>query len=123
MKDHDRIDAALQAIVERHSPLGVHCEAYLHHDEIFIDSLERDRGDPTTKGRGADLMRDMCVLADAEEIRLELTHMRDEPKLGVYYAGFGLEHYDVEGGNPDLASMRRAPKTVVQAVRPTEDAE
>lgn len=117
MKDHDRIDAALQTIVDRHSSLGIRCDAYLHHDEIFIDSLERDRDDPATKGRGADLMHDVCALADAEGIRLELTHMRDEPGLGAYYARFGLEHYEVAGGNPDLASMRRVPRTVVPADR------
>ena len=107
MRDDALIEAEIQEIVDRYAALGVDCEPYLHDVEIFIDSLERDRTDPATKGLGARLMQEMCAVADRHGLPLELTHMRDEPGLGTYYSQFGLVHYDVPGGNPDLSSMVR----------------
>lgn len=107
MRDDALIEAEMQEIVDRYAALGVRCEPYLHDVEIFIDSLGRDRQNPATKGLGARLMREMCAVADRHGLPIELTHMRDEPGLGLYYSQFGLVHYDVPGGNPALASMIR----------------
>lgn len=109
MIDAEALEARLDAIVERYAPLGVKCDVYVHDDEIFVDSIGRDRSDPSSKGRGAELMREFCAVADSVGLRLELTHMRDEPGLGTYYAQFGLAPYEVPFGNPDLVSMRRPP--------------
>jgi len=116
MIDVPLLESRLDAIVERYEPLGVKCDVYVHDDEIFVDGIKRDRSDPSSKGRGAELMRELCTVADSVDLRLELTHMRDEPDLGPYYAQFGLTYYDVHGGNPELVSMRRAPLTPTPGV-------
>lgn len=105
----DEARTLVDEAIARHAARGVSCLACVDGDEIFVDEIWRDRSDETTRGRGADLMNELCAIADRHGMRLELTHMADEAGLGPYYERFGLRRYEVPGGNPALSSMRRLP--------------
>lgn len=109
MMDGSTLEDALEAISERYEGLGVRCDAYAHDDEIYLDVIRRDRTDPSTKGRGAQAIEELCALADSIGQPMGLCHMHDETGLGAYYARFGFTYCVTPNGNPELVTMRRMP--------------
>lgn len=103
----DAVTDLVRGLTAKHERLGVTMDVSVDEHEISLDSIDRDRKDDGTRGRGADAIRDLCALADEHGLRMETSYMTCEPELGPYYARFGFLPHVVEGGYPHLLTMRR----------------